>query len=166
MHWWIEHHWHDFALSLDFRAKLKGFLTTLIADPKSPFLYLGKRLLDMAAKQNLGFTQMLETYHLLENTNAKKPDQVDFFSKFDAASIAQQLTLHNYTIFKNIHPIEFLHEIWKKNNDASPSFKHFVNRFDMESYWVITELCLNAKNFKDRVKILSKFISVANVSCN
>jgi hypothetical protein len=38
-------------MSLDFRGRLKGFLESLISDPRSPFLYLGKRLLDMLAKQ-------------------------------------------------------------------------------------------------------------------
>jgi RasGEF domain len=105
---------------------------------------------------------MLATYSMLER-ETKIQIQSDFFSAYDATSIAQQLCLNNYTIFKNIHPIEFLHEIWKKNNDASPSFKHFVNRFDMESYWVITELVVNAKNLRERVKILTKFISIGAV---
>lgn len=166
IHWWIEHHYHDFQLSLNFRARLKSFLESLISDPRSPFLYLGKRLLDMAALQNTAYTKMLENYESLSKGSAITSQKEDVLTKYDAALIAQQLALNNYTIFKNIHPIEFLNEIWKKDNTASPSFTHFVNRFDLESYWVNTELILGARNLKERVKYLAKIISIASVYIN
>jgi RasGEF domain len=93
----------------------------------------------------------------------KRLEQTEILDQFDAVSIAEQLCIHNHSLFQEIHPIEFLNEIWKKDNRSSASFKHFVNRFDVESYWVVTELCVNAKSARDKIKVLCKFISVAHV---
>ena len=55
--------------------------------------------------------------------------------------VAEQLCILNSEIFRNIHPIEFLKEIWKKaEEDPSPSFNFFVERFNKESYWAATEI--------------------------
>lgn len=120
------------------------------------------------------FDELLSTF-TKEDRKTKQLDRQDFLDNFDASQIAQQLCFHNYEIFKKIHPIEFLNEIWKKDNDSSPSFKFFCERFDKESYWCATELVSNqiaqrgqkginaAQELKTRVKLLSKFISVANV---
>jgi hypothetical protein len=106
---------------------------------------------------------MLENYKTLAIVTSKN-HVADFLIKNDAIKIAQQLCLNNYNIFKNIHPLEFLNEICKRDNAPSPSFQHFVSRFDTESYWVNTELILIAKSLKDRIKILTKFIYIAKVA--
>jgi hypothetical protein len=85
------------------------------------------------------------------------------FEELEVDDIAQQLCIHNSEIFRNIHPIEFLNEIWKKpGDDSSPSFKFFVERFDKESYWVATEL-VAIKDFKKRGLALRKFIALIKV---
>lgn len=86
------------------------------------------------------------------------------FEDLDLDDIAQQLSLHNSQIFRNIHPIEFLNEIWRNPDDdsSSPSFKFFVERFDKESYWVATEL-LACRDMKKRIKCLQKFIQLIRV---
>lgn len=85
------------------------------------------------------------------------------FEDLEVDDIAQQLCLHNSEIFRNIHSIEFLGEIWKgKDDESSPSFKFFVERFDKESYWVVTEL-IGCQDPKKRVLILRKFIYLVHV---
>ena len=85
------------------------------------------------------------------------------FEKLEVDDIAQQLCLHNIGIFGNIHAIEFLNEIWKgKDDESSPSFKYFVERFDKESYWAVTEI-IGTQDFKARVAVLRKFIYLINV---
>jgi hypothetical protein len=85
------------------------------------------------------------------------------FEELEVDDIAQQLCMHNSEIFRNIHPIEFLNEIWKKTGDeSSPSFKFFVDRFDKESYWVATEL-VAIKDPKKRLLALKKFIMLVQV---
>ncbi len=85
------------------------------------------------------------------------------FEHLEPEDIAEQMCIHNSEIFRNIHPIEFLNEIWKKPDDESTSsFKLFVERFDMESYWVATEIlaCLDPKK---RISALKKFIFIVKV---
>jgi hypothetical protein len=103
---------------------------------------------------------LLGTY----NTEERKGKRIDsMFEELEVDDIAQQLCIHNSEIFRNIHPIEFLQEIWKKKDDeSSPSFKFFVERFDKESYWVATEL-IHCKDPKKRVLALKKFIFLVKV---
>jgi hypothetical protein len=78
--------------------------------------------------------------------------------------VAEQLCLLNSDLFRNIHPIEFLNEIWKKSEDeTSPSFQFFADRFNKESYWAATEI-ISFKDPKLRVNALRKFIYIIKVS--
>jgi hypothetical protein len=98
------------------------------------------------------------------NTEERKGKRIDsMFEELEVDDIAQQLCIHNSEIFRNIHSIEFLQEIWKKkDDDSSPSFKFFVERFDKESYWVATEM-IHCRDPKKRVLALKKFIFLAKV---
>lgn len=106
---------------------------------------------------------MLNTYTHGER-KAKKIDSM--LERVDVDELAEQLCIHDGDIFRNIHPIEFLNEIWRKPGDesaqASPSFKFFVERFDKESYWVATEI-LACSDPKKRIKTLVKFIYLVKV---
>jgi hypothetical protein len=110
--------------------------------------------------QRRWFEDLLGTY----NTGERKGKRIDsMFEELEVDDIAQQLCIHNSEIFRNIHPIEFLQEIWKKkDDDSSPSFKFFVERFDKESYWVATEL-IHCRDAKKRVLALKKFIYLTKV---
>lgn len=134
----------------------------MIESNNPAFFYSAKSIREAAHVQHATFIKMLGGYNSVEGKK-KKLDSGDFLATLDPQNLAQQLSLHNYNIFKNIHPMEFLNEIWKKDNVASASFSHLVKRFDTESYWVATELCMgnDSKTLKTRVKVLAKFISVA-----
>ncbi|KAI8892585.1 ras guanine nucleotide exchange factor domain-containing protein [Globomyces pollinis-pini] len=158
LHRWIEHHWHDFGLSGKLRVTLKNFLVDLSQEPEGPFVEVTRGLLYVVDIQRLWFEDLLGTY----STGERKNKHLEtMFDDLEVEDIAQQLCILNCDIFRNIHPIEFLSEIWKKPGDeSSPSYKFFTERFDKESYWVATEL-LNCKDFKKRVKFLCKFISLS-----
>ena len=77
--------------------------------------------------------------------------------------VAEQLSILNSDLFRNIHPIEFLNEIWKKaGDDPSPSFQFFADRFNKESYWAATEI-INQRDPRQRINSLRKFIFVIKV---
>ncbi|EPZ36809.1 Guanine-nucleotide dissociation stimulator CDC25 domain-containing protein [Rozella allomycis CSF55] len=134
VHFWIEFHWHDFASSSDLREDVIQF----VKDAKSEiseFETLCDNLLKLIEKQ--------------------------------------QLALFNFKLFKNVHPIEFLNKIWlppKQNvdedeiisylNDPHPNLSFFISRFDIESFWVATEVCAE-RDLKKRQKTLKRFINLA-----
>jgi len=86
-------------------------------------------------------------------------------AELEPDELAQQICLHNFGLFRNIHPIEFLNVIWKKpgDDDVTPSLNFFIARFDKESYWSATEI-VSEKDLKKRIKVLSKFIHIAQKS--
>nr|KAJ3423055.1 hypothetical protein HK105_003686 [Polyrhizophydium stewartii] len=160
LQWWIEHHWHDFGLSTQFRQMLEAFLQEIVSYPDYDFGREGRELMRVAEKQKQWFEDLLATYTIGER---RTKTIESMFYDLEPGEVAQQLCIHNYGIFKNIHPIEFLNEIWNKDNDSSPSFKFFVERFDKESYWVATEL-VRIKDIKKRTVVLKKFIQLVKES--
>lgn len=46
----------------------------------------------------------------------------------------------------------------------TPNLRAFIERFDKESYWVATEICM-VKDLKARAKVLKRWIHVVNVGC-
>lgn len=160
LHNWIEHHWHDFGLNSSLRATLGAFLKDLSEDTEGEYVEVARGLIFVSGIQRRWFEELLNTYTSGER-KAKKIDSM--FERLEPEEIAEQLCLHNGDIFRNIHPIEFLGEIWKKPGDeSSPSFKFFVERFDKESYWVATEIVACADP-KKRILTLRKFIYLVKV---
>ncbi|KAJ3325312.1 hypothetical protein HDV06_004171 [Boothiomyces sp. JEL0866] len=158
MHHWIEHHWQDFGFSSEMRKTLELFLTNLVNQPEGEFTEVCRGLMYVVDIQRRWFEDLLSTYSRDERRGRGLNS---IFEELEAEELGQQLCLHNSEIFRNIHPIEFLNEIWRgADSESSPSFKFFVERFDKESYWVATELLL-CKDFKKRVNALRKFITLA-----
>ncbi|KAJ3268774.1 Nephrocystin-1 [Terramyces sp. JEL0728] len=161
MHHWIEHHWQDFGFSSEMRKTLELFLTNLVNQAEGEFTEVCRGLMYVADIQRRWFEDLLSTYSRDERRGRGLNS---IFEELEAEELAQQLCLYNSEIFRNIHPIEFLNEIWRgADSESSPSFKFFVERFDKESYWVATELLL-CRDFKKRVNALRKFITLAKVS--
>ncbi len=80
--------------------------------------------------------------------------------------LAQQMCIYNCELFKKINAIEFLNQIWRKPSEEqdflTPSLDFFIQRFDKESYWVATELCM-VKDIKKRLKVVQTFIRLAKL---
>lgn len=68
--------------------------------------------------------------------------------------------------FSRITDTEFFNLSWKAENPnrkvESPNIVQLVDRFNKVSYWVATEIVMSTQ-IKDRVNVLKKFISVAEV---
>mmetsp|Transcript_637 Transcript_637/g.885 ORF Transcript_637/g.885 Transcript_637/m.885 type:complete len:501 (+) Transcript_637:242-1744(+) len=87
------------------------------------------------------------------------------FNDLDPVEVAQQLTLIEHDIFKDIQDVEFHNLNWKKEDPKvrrklAANILRMVERFNTVSFWVATEIVMKT-DIKDRVVALKKFISVA-----
>lgn len=83
---------------------------------------------------------------------------------FSTASLARELTMQEWEIFKRIAPREFLNQAWQRENKAiiAPNIIRMIGRFNQISYWVATEV-LTKQDRKTQVKIIKKFIKTAYI---
>jgi hypothetical protein len=86
------------------------------------------------------------------------------FLDFSTASLARELTMQEWEIFKRIAPREFLNQAWQRENKhvIAPNIIRMINRFNQISYWVATEI-LTKQDRKTQVKIIKKFIKTAYI---
>ncbi|KAI8808455.1 ras guanine nucleotide exchange factor domain-containing protein [Cladochytrium replicatum] len=156
--WWTEHHWHDFGLNTELRLDLAEFSTSLETAEKGTFLTESRELKFIINQQVYTYEDMVGYYKSVER---KGKTMESMLQEITPEDLAQQLCLHDFRLFKYIHPIEVLNQIWKKEADGgSPSLEFFIERFDKESYWVATEI-VNVKDFKKRVNALKTFVLAA-----
>jgi len=100
----------------------------------------------------------------------KKPDPIELpgnglssvqvFLNYDAKSIAEQLTLLDYTLYKNIKVTELLNNSWNspKLRYRSPNLLALISRSTKVSYWIATSLLY--VSLSKRVAVLEKIIDV------
>jgi hypothetical protein len=79
--------------------------------------------------------------------------------EFTPQQVAHQLSLYNFRLFQNIHPIEFLNKIWLKADDEeslTPSLDFFISRFDLVRvfYWPSTYHLNGSCDFHLYVKLI------------
>jgi hypothetical protein len=116
--------------------------------------------------QQLPVTEMNNNNALLGPGQVPKLEAGKFeFNDLDPVEVAQQLTLIEHDIFKDIQDVEFHHLNWKKEDPKvrrrlAPNILRMVERFNTVSFWVATEIVMKT-DIKERVTALKKFISVA-----
>lgn len=88
----------------------------------------------------------------------------DIFMSLDEDTIAKQLTLMDFTIYKSIHERELLQCAWSnsKLRYRAVNVLKLIHRQNSLSYWVGFTI-VQAKTLKERVKIWTKWIQVASV---
>eukprot|EP00026_Physarum_polycephalum_P002344 Phypoly_transcript_02350.p1 GENE.Phypoly_transcript_02350~~Phypoly_transcript_02350.p1 ORF type:complete len:840 (+),score=167.09 Phypoly_transcript_02350:149-2668(+) len=77
--------------------------------------------------------------------------------------LAEQLTLIDFDIFKDIEPRELQNQSWNKADikmSRSPNVMRLINRSTQVSYWVATMILMHTK-VEDRVKVWEKIIDIA-----
>jgi len=100
------------------------------------------------------------------NKNIKKMktfDEVVFdLLKVAPETIAKQLTLLDFPIFRRIRPCEVSSCGWTKKDKRkiSPNVDDMTKRFNHTSFWVIKEI-LNASTLKIRAEVITHFIKIA-----
>ncbi|KAI9017327.1 ras guanine nucleotide exchange factor domain-containing protein [Gaertneriomyces semiglobifer] len=158
--WWVKHHYHDFGVNGSLKADLDDFIDQIRHIDDGEYAQDAIELYDILDKQNELYEEMINNYKTVERRGKTIEGMIDEISVED---LSQQLCLHDFKLFHNIHPIEYLNTIWGSAKDASPSMIYFTDRFDKESYWTVTEI-LRQKDFKKRVNLLRKFIQTAKAS--
>ncbi|KAI8811841.1 ras guanine nucleotide exchange factor domain-containing protein, partial [Cladochytrium replicatum] len=86
------------------------------------------------------------------------------FLELDNYVIAQQLNLMEFEIFSRIKPRDFLQHIWSRRLKGrhAPAVAASIGHFNFISAWVATRV-LSQKKLKNRSKMLSKFMKIAQI---
>ncbi|KND00621.1 uncharacterized protein SPPG_03749 [Spizellomyces punctatus DAOM BR117] len=157
--WWVKHHYHDFGVDGSIKADLEDFVDQIRDYNDGEFASDAAELYRIMETQSEAYQEMFHNYKTVERRGKTIEGMVQEISVED---LSQQLCIHNFKLFHNIHPIEYLNQIWQKTNESSPSMIYFIERFDKESYWASTEI-LKEKDLKKRTSLLRKFILTAKM---
>lgn len=80
----------------------------------------------------------------------------------DCGELARQMSLIDFSIFRQIDHSELLHKSWMKKEKEirAPNVLKLIERFNNISYWVTSEIVLE-QNLKSRTSVLCYFIQLA-----
>ncbi|KAI8619959.1 ras guanine nucleotide exchange factor domain-containing protein [Chytriomyces sp. MP71] len=151
---WVQNHWHDFALDAELKEHLIQFAEEYLYNEDANIRAQSAVLKNLIEDQTVKYEEMYSYYKMVER-KGKVLESMILELAPDVLSL--QICIHNFKLFKNIHPIEFLHQIWGSDREMTPYLNFFIDRFDKESYWVATEIVMQ-KDIKKRIKVLSTFI--------
>ncbi|KAL6607067.1 ras GEF [Neocallimastix sp. 'constans'] len=159
MEYWVKHHWHDFAVYLDLEENLISFINEL-----KPYEEYTQRVEDFECQIELQKKKYEDMFEYIKKVEKIGKVMNSMLSQLDPVAVAEQLCLYDFKLMKNIHPIEYLNQIWgNKENEDSPCLNFFISRFNLESFWAATEV-LQEEDLKKRIEVLKKIIQVTK-SC-
>ncbi|KAJ3019960.1 hypothetical protein HKX48_001505 [Thoreauomyces humboldtii] len=152
--WWVQYHYHDFGVDSSIKADLEDFVEQITSYNDGEFRTDAMELYEIIEKQGTAYQEMFNNYKGVERKGKTIEGMVQEIS---VENLSRQLCIHDFKLFHNIHPIEYLNQIWQSNTESSPSMIYFIDRFDKESYWCATEI-VKEKDLKKRTALLQKFI--------
>ncbi|KAJ3362101.1 hypothetical protein GGF32_006555 [Allomyces javanicus] len=155
---WVDHYWNDFAHNSSLKNDLESFLAEICQ--YAPFHDLSMAIQDIIEFKTEEYERMLGEHKVAQQRSKTMESMILAYTPLQ---VAQQLCLYDWRLFRNIHPIEYLNQIWVKKDDEdahTPSLDFFIARFDLESYWVATEI-ISVKDVKKRAQVLVQFIDIA-----
>ncbi|XP_071543383.1 uncharacterized protein PDZ-GEF isoform X3 [Panulirus ornatus] len=130
-----------------------------------------KRLPD--SLQNLAERIGLSSRYYLKNITVSQtlfPDDIVneliresavYFLQLNSVELAIQLTLEDYTVFRQIEPTEYIDYLFNlKSKYGTPALSRFAELVNREMFWVVTEVC-SEHNLVKRSKTIKQFIKVA-----
>ncbi|XP_048525291.1 rap guanine nucleotide exchange factor 6 isoform X5 [Dendroctonus ponderosae] len=83
------------------------------------------------------------------------------FLQLNAVEVAIQLTLQDFSIFRQIEPTEYIDDLFQlKSRYGTPMLDQFETLVNKEMFWVVSEVC-SEQNPVRRMKIIKQFIKVA-----
>ncbi|CAG2056284.1 unnamed protein product, partial [Timema podura] len=89
-----------------------------------------------------------------------RESQVNFL-QLNAVEVAIQLTLQDFSIFRQIESTEYVDDLFDlKSRYGKPMLSQFSELVNREMFWVVTEVC-SEHNVVRRSKIIKQFIKVA-----
>lgn len=82
------------------------------------------------------------------------------FLQLNAVEVAIQLTLQDFSIFRQIESTEYVDDLFDlKSRYGTPMLSQFAELVNREMFWVVTEVC-SEHNLVRRSKIIKQFIKV------
>ncbi|KAL7749253.1 hypothetical protein RI367_005405 [Sorochytrium milnesiophthora] len=174
---WVENYWHDFALDGELSTELDSFLTFILE--LEPFSEAAQAIMVTKETQVEEYDRMFSEQRLALQKSKTMQSLFATPKPPSAQEIAEQLCYYDFKLFMQIHPIEYLNQIWRAKNEedsSTPNLDFFITRFDLvrmgntkvmghrneftsESYWVATEIC-TTKDLKLRTALIARFIDV------
>jgi len=83
------------------------------------------------------------------------------FLQLNAVEVAIQLTLQDFSIFRQIESTEYVDDLFElKSRYGVPMLSQFAELVNREMFWVVTEVC-SEHNLVRRSKIIKQFVKVA-----
>ncbi|XP_063987673.1 rap guanine nucleotide exchange factor 2-like isoform X3 [Diachasmimorpha longicaudata] len=83
------------------------------------------------------------------------------FLQLNAVEVAIQLTLQDFSIFRQIESTEYVDDLFElKSRYGVPMLSQFAELVNREMFWVVTEVC-SEYNLVKRSKIIKQFIKIA-----
>ncbi|XP_044011272.1 rap guanine nucleotide exchange factor 6-like isoform X4 [Aphidius gifuensis] len=83
------------------------------------------------------------------------------FLQLNAVEVAIQLTLQDFSIFRQIESTEYVDDLFKlESRYGVPMLSEFSELVNREMFWVVTEVC-SEHNIVRRSKIIKQFIKIA-----
>jgi hypothetical protein len=153
MEYWVKHHWHDFAVYPDLEENLISFINEL-----KPYEEYTQRVEDFECQIEIQKKKYEDMFGYIKTVEKIGKVMDSMLSELDPCIVAEQLCLYDFKLMKNIHPIEYLNQIWgNKENEDSPCLNFFISRFNLESFWAATEV-LKEEDLKKRIEALKKII--------
>ncbi|KAI3650490.1 hypothetical protein MP228_003971 [Amoeboaphelidium protococcarum] len=154
---WAERHYYDFR-SQEMVDAFNEFLNDINASDCAKYGGQIKNILD-------GEVERSKTFKPFERPVAppevkKLIDSVDFVTYWSPKRIAQELTLSDLKLFRQIKPDEFCIFLWGDKNDTRiNNFNFYIERFNRIGFWVSSVVCAY-KDVKKRADAINKFIEI------
>uniref|UniRef100_A0A1B6CBW2 Rap guanine nucleotide exchange factor 2 n=2 Tax=Clastoptera arizonana TaxID=38151 RepID=A0A1B6CBW2_9HEMI len=128
---------------------------------------LPDQLQNLAERIGLSSRYYLKTNGITETlvgddlaTELIRESQVHFL-QLNAVEVAVQLTLQDFSIFRQIESTEYVDDLFElKSKYGVPMLSQFAELVNREMFWVVTEVC-SEHNLVRRSKIIKQFIKVA-----
>ncbi|KAJ6226982.1 guanine nucleotide exchange factor [Anaeramoeba flamelloides] len=178
---WMNYQSIDFQLNATFSKKMEKFIENIIKKDetmKRSGLMLEKKLKQIVLgfssnfqiKTNPNLYRSKSSSSCLIN-NRPKPilsknlnlNNFQFFD-LDPVEFSRQITLVEFTLYKSIHPNEFLNQSWtnqEKRDVIAPNLMKFIRYFKGTTLW-ITNLILSQEKLSERINCLKSFLKIAD----
>jgi len=148
--WWVDNYWSDFNNDVSLLGRLLEFTELLRVQSF-------EQECDQLEASMLSQLQNHRNLRSLATVNQGNESQ---FLNLNVNEIATQLNLWNFELFRNIQPAEYVNNVLSKDPELFPNLDLFIKRFELESFWVATEVCIE-KDLRRRVNIIDSFIRIA-----
>lgn len=158
---WIEQYIYDFDENTI--SNIKEFLIKVVK--KDHPAHVGS-LLDLLNNRT-SFVNYTNLYLPLKEPKPIVPKNIFSMNltweDIDDEELARQFTLIEFDIFKKIRITELLNQAWNKSKlkYKAPNIIKMINRFNEVSLWA-SSIILTSNKLKQRVKILTKLINIAD----